>query len=369
MIRPLAEIPLNHPCVFGQSQVLEPQPLLVYENATVLPRVSTHRPGVWAGRWSQGIFDANSQHIEELNDRRGNRNLFFPKRELKDNIDLKTTSFKLKKIILYGGTLYEHFGDMLADTNRAYQLLRHYRTSKQKVWFHYAVPRLVRKIRKPTILEWINCLGLNKRVQLIRKPIRAEKLISCSQIHRDLHYTQADYHEVARAALDQELAKQLTEIVKAGHRVAYLARDKLRKGTTKFIGEPELIERIKTLENIDIIRPEELDISAKLALWRRYSLIIGFPQSCMLLKPFVPCNEIKDLAQQVFLIAGPNCLPTTWVNIDKACGFGDFFLDCIDNQAKILQIRPEGFTRGNNFDIEKAFRAIERMRTSMPKKD
>jgi len=359
MLRPLAEITAEHPSFFGESRIIEPQPLVIEEDATVLPRVSTGQAGAWAGRWSQGIFDSNGNHIEALNDRRGTRQLFFPRQKLQDNINLSSANTKRKKIIIYGGTLYEHFGDMLGDANRAYQLLRLYRYSKDPIWFHYAVPRLVKNIRRPSILEWLECLGLSERIRLVRKPLIAEKLISCPQIHRDLDYTSPDYRSATQSALHPELAKQLTNTSRKHHRIAYLSRENLKKGTTKFIGEATLVERISSIDGVDIIVPEELSIANKLSLWRNYSLIIGFPQSCMLLKPFVPYNEASELAHQIFLIAGPKCLPSTWVNIEKACGLGDSYLDCNSKENDHPAPRPEGFTRGNFFDIDKAFKTIK----------
>ena len=361
MLRPLAEITAEHPSFFGESRVIEPQPIIIEEDATVLPRVSTGQAGVWAGRWSQGIFDSNGNHIEALNDKRGARQLFFPRSQLQDDISPSSSNIKRKKIIIYGGTLYEHFGDMLADASRAYQLLRLFRNSKDPIWFHYAVPRLVRKIRRPSMLEWIECLGLSKRIRLIRKPLIAEKFISCPQIHRDLEFTSTDYHSAAQSALHPKLAKQLRGASRTHNRIAYLSRENLKKGTTKFIGEAKLVERLSSINGVDIIVPEELSIANKLSLWRNYSLIIGFPQSCMLLKPFVPYDEPSELAHQIFLIAGPRCFPSKWLNIEKACGFGDSYLDCNSEESDHSAPKPEGFTRGNYFDIDKAFKTIKNL--------
>lgn len=359
MLQPLAQISLEHPSFFGECNIIEPMPLVIEEDATLLPRISTGKPGVWAGRWSQGIFDSKGNHIEALSDKRGTRKLFYPDARLENSIGSRPLKIRRLKSVIYGGTLYEHFGDMIGDANRVYQLLRLYRYSKQPIWFHYAVPRLVKNIRRPTVLDWIECLGLSKRLRLIRKPIQAEMLVSCPQIHCDLSFTSSEYHLAARAALHPRLAKELLKIHRSNNRIAYLTRATLAKGTTKFIGEDALARQLSSIDGVDIIIPEELSIADKLALWRRYSVIVGFPQSCMLLKPFVPFHEASEIARQIFLVAGPKCIPSTWLNIEKACGFGDFYLDCNNLESYKQNFRPEGFARGNCFDVGKAFETIK----------
>ena len=361
MLRPLTEIPADHPGLFGERQIMQPEPLLIEENAMILPRVSTSLLGVWAGRWSQGIFDADGKHIKALNDKRGNRELFFPLPNLKENIDIETSKIIKKSVIIYGGTLYEHFGDMLSDACRAYQLLRLYRHSKKPIWFHHAVPRSIKKPRKSTILEWLDCLGISNRYRIINKPILAKRLISSPQIHRDLKFTSSDYHAATKASLSPRLSRQLMQISKHPSRIAYLSRHKLKKGTTQFVGEDELVTRLASVDNLDIVCPEELSIPEKLALWRQYTLIIGFPQSCLLLKPFVPHKDKQELATQVFLLAGAKCLPSTWLNIENACQFGDYYIDCGDEMATNSTNKPEGFARGNTFNVIKAFNAIRQL--------
>jgi len=44
---------------------------------------------------------------------------------------------KNQDIALYGGTIFEHFGHLLLDLSRTYQLLRLFRRSKETIWFHY----------------------------------------------------------------------------------------------------------------------------------------------------------------------------------------------------------------------------------------
>ena len=361
MLRPLTEIPTDHPGLFGERQTMHPEPLIIEENAIILPRVSTSRQGVWARRWSQGIFDADGKHIKALNDKRGDRELFFPLPSLKENIDLETSRIIKKSMIIYGGTLYEHFGDMLSDACRAYQLLRLYRHSKKPIWFHHAVPPSIKKPRKSTILEWLECLGISNRYRIISKPILAKRLVSSPQIHIDLEFTSSDYHAATKASLSPGLSRQLMQIDRHPSRIAYLSRHKLKKGTTQFVGEDELVARLASVDNIDIIYPEELSIPDKLALWRQYTLIVGFPQSCLLLKPFVPHKDKQELATQVFLLAGAKCLPSTWLNIENACQFGDYYIDCDDEMATNSTNKPEGFARGNAFSVIKAFNTIRQL--------
>lgn len=222
---------------------------------------------------------------------RGNSKLFFPAPRLEEAVGYQSANVKGRKFMLYGGTLFEHFGDMLVDTCRAYQLLRLFRHSKEPIWFHYAAPRSARSFRAATIEQWLQCLGLAERFRLIRRPMRAKRLVSCPQIYRDLKFISEDYAPAARAALQPKLRRQLAALAPEGKRIAYLSRHKLANGTSKFIQEGELVEQLRTISRVDIIYPEELNFEEKLSLWRSHSYIVGFPQGCMMLKPFVPVKN------------------------------------------------------------------------------
>lgn len=74
MLHSLVEIPANHRSLFGESEVIPPEPLIIEEGATVIPRHFNNRDSKdWVIRFSQGIFNANGDRIEALNDTRGNR--------------------------------------------------------------------------------------------------------------------------------------------------------------------------------------------------------------------------------------------------------------------------------------------------------
>ena len=77
----LADIPLEHASYFGESQIIEAQPLVIEEDATILPRITISQDKDWSNRFSQGIFNAEGNHIESLNDQRSHRKLFFPKKQ------------------------------------------------------------------------------------------------------------------------------------------------------------------------------------------------------------------------------------------------------------------------------------------------
>lgn len=366
MLRFLAEIPANHPSLFGESRIIEPEPLVIEENATVLPRVTTSNNKDWALRFSQGIFDANGNHIESLSDQRAHRQLFYPESRIERAAGYAPENTKKIKFMLYGGTLYEHFGDMLVDTCRAYQLLRLYRHSKKTIWFHYAAPRSIKNIRMPFIETWLNCLGLGNRFRLIRRPMRAQCLVSCPQIYRDLRFISRDYPAAARAALHPKLQNQLDKVGREGRRIAYFSRHKLTQGTSRFTQEPELVEKLKMIPEVDIICPEELNFEQKLSIWRSHEYVIGFPQGSLMLKPFVSTGDPARTAKQIFLVAGPESLPSTWLNVEKACGFGDLYLDC-HGQDLTLPVEQESksFTRANSIDVPQIVRAIEDLAASL----
>lgn len=369
MLQSLANIPADHLSLFGESRVIAPEPLVIEENATVLPRVTIRGQSQWARGHSQGIFNANGDHIEALNDMRSHRQMFYPARRLEDAAGFNGGKGKKLKFMLYGGTLYEHFGDMLVDTNRAYQLLRLFRHSDEPIWFHYAVSRGVLKsietVRVDHLKQWLDCLGLANRFRLIRRQMRAKQLISCPQIYRDLRFISSDYPAAARAALEPKLRRRINKIQRQGKRIAYFSRHKLTRGTTNFLQEAEVVERIHTIPEVDIIHPEELSFEAKLSLWRSHTYIVGFPQGCMMLKPFVPHQHVDELAQQIFLLAGLKSFPSTWLNVEKVCQFGDRYLDCHGEAPSQPepQINPLDnsrlFDRANSIDVDLIVRAIE----------
>ena len=353
MFRSLASIPQDHPSLFGEHLVVKPEPLIIEEDATILPRwFNINETKDWSLRFSQGVFNANGDHIEALSDQRGDRKLFFPPSRLEDANGYEPEKIKRLKFMLYGGTLYEHFGDMLVDTCRAYQLLRLYRHCKEPIWFHYAAPRSVREFRTPTIEAWLNCLGLANRFRLIRRPMRARRLVSCPQIYRDLKWISSDYAPAAKASLHPKLRRQLEGIERNGKRIAYLSRHKLTNGTSKFIQESQLVEQLRSIPGVDIICHEELNFEEKLSLWRSHTYIIGFPQGCLMLKPFAPRQQPDHIASQIFLLAGPKCFPSTWLNINSACQFDDLYLDCHGSDEITLNGQPgDQFSRANSIDV------------------
>jgi hypothetical protein len=380
MLQSLANIPGNHPSLFGESELIPAQPLIIEEDPTVLPRhLTASASDDWAIRFSQGIFNAAGDHIEALSDIRANRRLFFPSPRLENALGYDPAKVTHKKFMLYGGTLYDHFGDMLVDTCRAYQLLRLFRHSKEPIWFHYAAPRSARHLRAPTIEAWLKCLGLGERFRLIRKTMRPKRLVSCPQIYRDLKFISEDYAPAARAALHPKLRRHLEKIQPIGQRIAYLSRSKLNQGTSKFIQESELVEQLRTIPEIDIIYPEELSFEDKLALWRSHAYIVGFPQGCLMLKPFVPYTTVEEIASMIFLLAGPGCLPSTWLNVEKACQFGDHYLDCHGepkqqpsqqligqpNQQPEATLPSASFTRANSIDVARIVEAMRGLAASL----
>ena len=362
----LADIPLEHASYFGESQIIEAQPLVIEEDATILPRITISQDKDWSNRFSQGIFNAEGNHIESLNDQRSHRKLFFPKNRLEDAAGYAEANPKKLKFMLYGGTLYDHFGDMLVDTCRAYQLLRLYRHSQEKIWFHYAAPRSVRCLRAPFIQAWLDCLGLGERFRLIRRPMRARCFISCPQIYRDLRFISRDYPASARAALHPKLRRNLKQVKKEGHRIAYFSRHKLTEGTSRFTQESELVAKLKSIPEVDIICPEELSFEEKLSIWVSHSYVVGFPQGCLMLKPFVADGGHNNIAKQIFLVAGPKSLPSNWLSIEKACHFGDLYLDC--DGLEVATPKEEeaiNFTRSNSINVPKIARAIQDLAASL----
>ncbi|MEB3319762.1 MAG: glycosyltransferase 61 family protein, partial [Cyanobium sp.] len=259
---------------------------------------------------------------------------------------------------LYGGTLYAAFGHLILDSGRAYQLLREHRSSDLPIWFHDATPhRHPGSILKLGLVQaWLKQLGLRKRARLIRRPMRARELISCGALYTDRGFASRQLRPACAAALKPRVRSRLETIGPPQRRLVYLSRHKLTVGSTLYPQEAELVERLAGLKHVDVVCPEDLSFEEKLALYRRYEVIAGFPQACMGLKLFVPGEQ---LAQQVMLVAGARSLSSTWVNIDRAVGWGDAYVDCDPGVPHIVADDPsQPFQRTNPFDPHTVLQAI-----------
>jgi capsular polysaccharide biosynthesis protein len=120
---------------------------------------------------------------------------------------------------------------------------------------------------------------------------------------------------------------------------------------------PALVAQLSQLPQVDVICPEELTFEQKLSLYRRYEVVVGFPQASMALTMFVPG---EPLAQQVMLLAGPRCLSSTWVNVDRATAGGDAYVDCEPaDMQPMADDSSAPFQRSNRFKVETALQAIQ----------
>lgn len=377
--QPLANLAADHPCLWGERR-LEPDASWVLEpNGVLIPTRRTGRDGSswWLSR-KQGGLTAAGQPIEALTDVRGARSIYALACNSEAAVDTSPARIK-QPVALYGGTLFDHFGHLIVDLSRTYQLLRLFRNSSEPIWFHYpsqihtpqhtAEDGNANTIANPLIEEWLRCLGIRKRVRLIRKKTPGAMLVSSSVLYRDRAFVTADFPQAARAALDPSLRRRLLRVDPLPGRLVYLSRHRLQGGTTCFEGEQEVVDALAGLPNVDVICAEQLSIRAKLKLFRRYRLITGFPQAAMLLKYFVPHRSPGDLAKLSLFTAGPRSLNSNWVNFERAFGFGDDVLDCTPAgavQSQEASADPpapglhEIFQRRNAFDVGVV---VDRLRT------
>jgi hypothetical protein len=358
-IQRLDAIPADHPCLWGELAVREGsgEALQSWHDATVLPATRRRGQTLWWRRHSFGVFDAAGRHVRILSDMRGERHCCHPRPRLADN-PLNRAQLQQHDVMLYGGTLYAAFGHLILDSGRVYQLLREYRRSDLPIWFHDATPhRHPGSVLKLGLVQaWLKQLGLRKRARLIRRPLQARELISCGALYTDRGFASQALHPACAAALKPRLRRRLEAAGTPRRRLAYLSRHRLAGGSTLYPGEAELVERLAALRHVDVICPEELSFEEKLSLYRRYDVIAGFPQACMGLKLFVPGDR---LARQVMLIAGARSLASTWVNIDRAVGWGDAYVDCDPGIPRTAADDPsQPFQRTNPFDPDLAFQAI-----------
>lgn len=277
-------------------------------------------------------MDAQNQPITALTDCRGSRPIYpmlapdDPR--LPDNRDIPLHNRKRRDLVIYGGSIYEHFGHLVLDLTRLYQLLPLVRNNKAPIWFHY--PRLEKhqEITHPLVLEWLDCLGIRNRVRVIQREMLCDYLISSEVLYRDRSYVRTGFLDASRHALHHKLRRRLMGVIPKTNSIAYLSRHRLGEGTTRFEGEEEVVSALRSCGNIDVICPEQISIEAKIALYRKYKLITGFAQACMNMKYFAPFQYKYELANQLMFVAGSNSLSSNWVNLERAAEFGDQVLDC-----------------------------------------
>ncbi|MBM5826314.1 MAG: glycosyltransferase family 61 protein [Cyanobacteria bacterium M_surface_10_m2_119] len=334
----LAQLAADHPCLWGHISTPEAAAWVLEPSARLVPTRSTGKAGPrWWDARRQGGLDRQGRPIDALTDRRGSR-LIYPLPLPVGELNEQPTARLARPLTLYGGTLFEHFGHLLLDLTRTYQLLRLFRRSKEPIWFHYPEQTKKRANRSqgsareepinPLVDEWLRCLGIRKRVRLIRRTLESSMLVSSSVLYRDREFVTADFPAAAQAALAPRLRKRLLKVDRQPGRIAYFSRHKLQQGTTCFEGEQEVVAALAALPNVDVICAEELSIRDKLKLFRRYPLITGFPQAALHLKYFVPYRQPSELASLFLFTAGPRSLNSNWVNLDRVYGFGDRLLDC-----------------------------------------
>jgi hypothetical protein len=352
----LADVPADHPCLWGHLGVVPSSPLVIEEDARLLPTRRTGQGEHWWVSRKQGALDQRGQVISALNDVRGARRIY----ALPDDLSgMRTSSERRRSVVLYGGTVFEHFGHLLLDLNRLYRLLLLFRRSREPIWVHYPALGDGGTIENPLVKAWFDCLGIRKRVRVVRCTLNCDQLVSSPALYRDRCYATADFPRAAQHALAPKLRRRLLALQPEGAPIAYLSRHKLQGGTTRFDGELEVVEALRKLRNVAVICPEELSIEAKLGLYRRHRVITGFVQAAMVLKYFVPTTRPGDLARQLMLVAGRNSLNSNWVNMERAFGFGDQLLDCthpsgVREGEELVELgspqRAEGFQRLNRFN-------------------
>lgn len=334
----LAHLADDHPCLWGKVHSHETASWILEPSARLMPTRSTGKAtSQWWETSKQGALDRHGQPIDALTDRRGTR-LIYPWPQAKEDHAETITSRRKLELALYGGSIFEHFGHLLLDLTRTYQLLRLFRRTKDPIWFHY--PELARRnsgslkddndahFSHPLVDEWLRCLGIRKRARLVKHKLESSMLVSSSVLYRDREFVTADFPQAAQAALAPRLRRRLMKVERISDRIAYCSRHKLQQGTTCFEGELEVVQALSKLPNVDVICPEELSIREKLKLFRRYPLITGFPQAALHLKYFVPYRQPSELATLFLFTAGPRSLNSNWVNLDRVCGFADQVLDC-----------------------------------------
>lgn len=321
---PLGAVDPRHPTLWGEVEIKPEPELLVHRDAKIFASYRTGSGENWWERRKQGAITKDGRLIEELTDWRGGRAIY----PWIGGQAKRAQAGIREQTVLYGGTLYDHFGHLLLDLTRLYQLLPLFRHSQLPFWLHYQGEIVSGEIQNQVALEWLDCLGIRDRVRIVEENIRCELLISSPVLYRDRCFVTSDFARSTRRSLKPSLRSKLQKIKQRKNRVAYLSRTSLTGGTSQFLGEAEVIEQIRHLTFVDIYTPEQLTIKQKLRLFMQYDYVVGFIQASMLLKYFLPQGCADKAAQMITFTAGPNSLNSNWVNLTKEFGFLDFMIDC-----------------------------------------
>jgi hypothetical protein len=321
---PLGAVDGGHPTLWGQIEIKPESELLLHRDAKVLTAYRTGKGDGWWERRKQGALTKDGELIEELTDWRGSRPIYaWPSQE-----SVRVRSGIRERTVLYGGTLYEHFGHLLLDLTRLYQLLPLFRESDLPFWLHYHGGVANGEITNHVVLEWLDCLGVRDRIKLVDDNIRCELLVSSPVLYRDRCFVRRDMPRATTRSLRPALRAKLAKIKRRKNRVAYLTRTQLSGGTSRFIGEVNVVDHISRLPFVDIYTPEDLSIPRKLRLFMQYDYVVGFIQASMLLKYFLPVACAENVAQVIALTSGHQSLNSNWVNLTRAYGFLDYTVDC-----------------------------------------
>lgn len=337
---PLGAVEPGHPTLWGEVEIKPEPKLLFHRDAKIFATCRTGSGENWWERRKQGAITKDGRLIEELTDWRGGRAIY----PWTGGLAKRAQPGIREKTVLYGGTIYDHFGHLLLDLTRLYQLLPLFRQSGLPFWLHYQGEIVSGKIQNQLAIEWLDCLGIRDRVRFIEENIRCELLITSPVLYRDRCFVTSDFARSTRRSLKPSLRSKLQKIRQRKNRVAYLSRTSLTGGTSQFLGEAEVIEQLRDLCFVDIYTPENLSIKQKLRLFMQYDYVAGFIQASMLLKYFLPQGCAEKAAQIIAFTAGPNSLNSNWVNFSKEFGFLDFIIDCTTENSSTLSADDD--TRG-----------------------
>lgn len=356
--------------ICGKIRVRGCQPPIVINDAFIYTNhtaQTTSNSNAWWRKYQHGIFDHNGTHISDLNDIRGGRKIFWPHNAAEAHASRKQTRLRHIEFMLYGGTLYNHFGHLLMEASRGYALTRLYRHFQQPIWFHCpnGFDQNGRPSTKfgPLLHDWLSFTGLKGKIRIIRESMMARTLVSAQQLYADRAFVSQELPQMCYDGVSSTTRERLNQARQPKGHIAYLARTHLKRGSTDYIGESSLISAIQEIKGVDIYHPEDLSLEQKTRIFASYKYVIGLPQSAMNLRLFARPVGGTGGATVILLCPGEAGLSSSWINLELAGKYGDILVNCtpLDETTTQQCKTSSGFQASMAFNTSKAERIIREL--------
>lgn len=308
----------------------------------------------WWHRVEQGIFSSHARHLSELSDQRADRKILWPKRALhqylKDGLEISSET------VIYGGSLYSHFGYFLLESlARSYFFASLPELDRVPIIFYGDGDGVKDLLGLAFVKGVMEEVGISPaRVRLATRSVRYNTILSMPMtFHDEVSFSAQQGHwmkAAASRAYSQRQGAIRNESLQTRSGRAFISRSAISSGSSIAVNAEEADEVMRQ-EGFDVLYPEKLPIREQIEIFRRYQLVAGMPSSFFHLK-MISCTDTRC----AFLVpASGDGIASNFLNIDEALGYEDIYLPF---QVKEAESLPK-FQRTYAIDID-SFRSSVR---------